>query len=97
MPNLFEHHPDIEPIEIPWGQWLRIQCRTRTRVLRQALRHPLAAFQRRTRLPLTRRAFALAVRTHLGRVDVRAMREALMYLEEDDLVRYAGFGPAPRG
>ena len=76
---------------------LRWWWNRRSGSLRWALRHPGNAIQRRTRLPWGRRAFPLAVRTHLGRVDVRAMREAMMLIEDDELIGFGTFGPNPRG
>lgn len=97
MPTLFTNHPEFDPVEVTWGHWLRVQYRNRTHALRWALRHPASAPQKLTRLPWGRRALPLAVRTHLGRVDVGAMRDAMARMPDAELVRYCAFGPAPRG
>jgi hypothetical protein len=97
VPTLFKDLPDVEPLDVSWGHWLRVQRHNRGRAISWALRNPGRSIQRWTRLPWGRRAFALAVRTHLGRVDVRAMRETMMLIGEGELVGFASFGPAPRG
>ncbi|MGI9116012.1 MAG: hypothetical protein ACR2JV_00035 [Gaiellales bacterium] len=97
MPTFFKKHPQIDPVEVTWRHWLRVRWHNRKLALSWAARHPKSTIQRVTRLPWGRRALRLAIRTHLGRVDVRAMREAMMRMEEDELLGYGFFGPDPRG
>lgn len=94
---ILKNLPGVEPVRVSWRHWLRMHWHNRKVAMLWALRHPGSTIQRRTRLPWGRRAFALAMRTHLGHVDVRAMREAMMYLDEDELLGYVSFGPDPDG